>query len=98
MGKKAEAEAVVLRTSLSVKMLGFEREGVAMQGCRNIRSCRWPIMGSGRHGKPLKTAQVRFRSLNLSFASASIYARNLMLTASLTGPMLRIISPHLATK
>ena len=34
MGKKAEAEAVVLRTSLSVKMLGFEREGAAIQGYR----------------------------------------------------------------
>ena len=32
MGKKAETEAVVLRTSLSVKMLGFEREGAAIQG------------------------------------------------------------------
>lgn len=32
MGKRAEAEGKGLRTSLSVKMLGFEREGATIQG------------------------------------------------------------------
>jgi hypothetical protein len=82
MGKKVEAEAVVLRTSLSVKMLRFERKGAAIQGCRNMKELPLANNGLRRHGKPLKSAQVRFRSLNLSFASASIYARNLMLTGN----------------
>jgi hypothetical protein len=51
MGKKAEAEAVVLRTSLSVKMLGFERKGAAIQGCRNMKELPLTNNGLRRHGK-----------------------------------------------